>query len=124
MKRNTIQRQLVLDSVTELKNHPTAEEVYNKIKQKYPDISMGTVYRNLNDLAAESRINKISIPGAADRFDHITEPHYHLKCAKCGGVFDIRIKYMADLDGMAREATGFRLYGHQTIFLGECSSCK
>ncbi len=124
MKRNTIQRKLVLDSVTALKNHPTAEEIYNKIKEEYPDISMGTVYRNLNDLALEGRIKKLSVPGTADRFDYITEPHYHMKCAKCGGVFDVRMDYMAALDKAAEKATGFRLYGHQTVFMGECSRCK
>ena len=77
-KRNTIQRQLVIAAVRFLADHPTAEEVYDRITMEYPDISKGTVYRNLNSLVESGLLGKVSVPSGADRFDHIfgkTLPH-------------------------------------------------
>ena len=70
-KRNTIQRQLVIAAVRFLADHPTAEEVYDRITMEYPDISKGTVYRNLNSLVESGLLGKVSVPSGADRFDHI-----------------------------------------------------
>ena len=60
-KRNTIQRQLVISAVRSLSNHPTAEEVYNRIVLDYPDISKGTVYRNLNSLVDSGLLRRVSV---------------------------------------------------------------
>ena len=68
-KRNTIQRQLVIAAVRFLADHPTAEEVYDRITMEYPDISKGTVYRNLNSLVESGLLGKVSVPSGADRFD-------------------------------------------------------
>ena len=61
-KRNTIQRQLVIAAVRFLADHPTAEEVYDRITMEYPDISKGTVYRNLNSLVESGLLSKVSVP--------------------------------------------------------------
>ena len=82
-KRNTIQRQLVIAAVRSLGNHPTAEQVYNDIITKYPDISKGTVYRNLNTLVESGLLSKVSVPSAADRYDYILTKHYHVQCTRC-----------------------------------------
>ena len=68
-KRNTIQRQLVIAAVRFLADHPTAEEVYDRITMEYPDISKGTVYRNLNSLVESGLLSKVSVPSGADRFE-------------------------------------------------------
>ena len=71
-KRNTIQRHLVIAAVRFLADHPTAEEVYDRIAMEYPDISKGTVYRNRNPLVVSGPVlGKVSVPSGADRFDHI-----------------------------------------------------
>ena len=82
-KRNTIQRQLVISAVRSLSNHPTAEEVYNRIVLDYPDISKGTVYRNLNSLVDSGLLRRVSVPSSADRYDHMLTKHYHVQCMKC-----------------------------------------
>ena len=82
-KRNTIQRQLVISAVRSLSNHPTAEEVYNRIVLDYPDISKGTVYRNLNSLVDSGLLHRVSVPSSADRYDHMLTKHYHVQCVKC-----------------------------------------
>ena len=122
--RNTIQRQLVLNSVVQLGDHPTAEEVYERVRSIYPDISLATVYRNLNLLAETGRLLKISVPGAADRFDHNNLPHYHLKCSRCGRLFDLPLAYRPSLDEEARQNSGCSVTGHEIIFHGFCPDCK
>ncbi len=124
MKRNTMQRMLVLNAVKNYNTHLTADEIYENIKEIYPNISKGTVYRNLNELVSDNLVSKVIIDGSADRFEYISEPHYHLRCNKCGGVFDVKIPYMKDLDIQASQLTGFTLYSHNTTFTGICDKCK
>ena len=70
-KRNTIQKQLVLDAVFRLANHPTAEEVYAEVARSHPTVSKATVYRNLGSLSEDGLLRHIKMPGGADRFDHM-----------------------------------------------------
>lgn len=122
-KRNTIQRSLVLNAVKELKCHATAEEIYDLIIEENPHISRGTVYRNLNQLSEMGEIIKIEIPGGADRFDHLCHKHYHVKCVKCGRVFDVDMAYINDLESNIKDSHGIRLLGHDIIFRGICREC-
>lgn len=123
-KRNTLQRSLVLDAVCKLANHPSAEEVYEQAAKLYPEISKATVYRNLNVLAAEGVLRRISVANAADRFDHNTEKHYHLKCTRCGKFGDVSLPYMQDLDRKVEQETGYTLNSHAIVFEGLCPMCK
>ena len=75
-------------TVQQLCDHPTAEEIYDKAAQECPNLSLGTVYRNLNSLVEAGRVRRVSIPGKADRFDHTLPWHSHLYCTVCGGVTD------------------------------------
>ena len=93
MKRNTIQSSLVLETVRKLQCHATADEVYSEIIKTYPTISRGTVYRNLQRLCETGEIRKREIPDGADRFDHLCDDHYHIRCVKCGRVFDVDMEY-------------------------------
>jgi len=94
--RSTIQRSLVLEAVRELQCHATTDEIYDAIKKKHPNISRGTVYRNLNLLSDIGVIRKVEMPSGADRFDHINLEHYHARCLKCGQLFDVEMEFMAD----------------------------
>ena len=119
-KRNTIQRQLVIAAVRFLADHPTAEEVYDRITMEYPDISKGTVYRNLNSL-----LGKVSVPSGADRFDHILARHYHIKCTHCGKFMNVEnFDYFHDLDDKLATATGFKMEHHDIVFSGLCPECQ
>jgi len=82
------QREFILESVNTL-DHPTAEAVYSYVKEKMPLVSLGTVYRNLNQLADKGIIQRIKISDGSDIFDHTLTPHGHFICAKCGKVIDI-----------------------------------
>ena len=124
MKRNTIQRSLVLEAVRKLQCHATADEIYNAIVQEHPTISRGTVYRNLQRLAEMGVICKREVPGGADRYDHLCHNHYHIKCNKCGRLFDVDMEYMADLEHSIRDTRGFSFTGHDIIFKGICPECQ
>ena len=75
--RNTIQRQIVLQAVNQMHNHPTADAIYAVIAAQHPTISKATVYRNLNQLAAQGEILRVPVPTGADHFDFNIKPHYH-----------------------------------------------
>lgn len=123
-QRNTIQRSLVLEAVRELRCHVTADEVYDALVQKHSDISRGTVYRNLNLLSDMGEIRKLEMPGGADRYDHLCHAHYHARCIKCGGVFDVDMEYIADLEKSIQDTRGFKFTGHDVIFKGICLECS
>ena len=124
-KRNTIQRQLVIAAVRFLADHPTAEEVYDRITMEYPDISKGTVYRNLNSLVESGLLGKVSVPSGADRFDHILARHYHIKCTHCCKFMKVKnFDYFHDLDDKLATATGFKMEHHDIVFSGLCPECQ
>ena len=89
VRRNTIQKELVLKTVYELKRHLTADEVYEFIQKEHPTIGKGTVYRNLAILVQEGAVRKVEIPDGPDRFDFTLENHYHVRCVQCGNVYDV-----------------------------------
>ncbi|MDD7173720.1 MAG: transcriptional repressor [Clostridiales bacterium] len=124
MKRNTIQRTLVLEAVNQLKSHATAEEIYEAIAVSHPTVSRATVYRNLNQLAESGEIRKMAIPGGPDRYDHRCHNHYHAMCRKCRRVFDIEMPYIDDLEKSVEDAHGFAISGHDIMFRGLCPECQ
>lgn len=123
-KRNTIQRALALGAVKELHCHATAEEVYHAILAKHPNISRGTVYRNLNLLADIGEIGKIEMSNGADRYDHLCHRHYHARCIKCDRIYDMEMEYIVDLEKNIKDTHGFKLTGHDVMFKGICLECN
>lgn len=124
MKRNTIQRALVLEAVNRLKSHASADEVYHAVAGEHPHISKATVYRNLNQLSDSGEIRRLEIPGGPDRFDHRCHDHYHARCQECGRVFDVDMEYLYDLEKKIADSHGFSVSGYDLLFRGVCSECK
>ena len=123
-KRNTIQRALVYETVNKLKNHATADEIYEAIITEHPNVSRATVYRNLNVLAESGEIRRLEVPGGADRFDHIPNDHCHIKCEKCGRLFDVDMEYVSGLESKINDAHGFKFNGYEILFRGVCPDCQ
>lgn len=123
IQRKTIQCALVLEAVKQ-KHHITADEVYGEIKKKHPKIGRGTVYRNLQRLCVEGKIKKVEVPDGADRYDHICTQHYHIKCEKCGKLYDLNMPYLVDLEKSANELYGFINISHDIMFKGICRDCQ
>ena len=124
MKRNTIQRSLVFEAVNKLQCHATADEIYETIVTEHPNVSRATVYRNLKLLSETGYIRKIEIPGGADRFDHMCHDHCHVKCEKCGRVFDVDMEYITGIEKNIKDDRGFKFTGYDILFRGVCPDCQ
>lgn len=124
IRRTTIQKKLVLDAVNSLRNHATANEIYECVSAEHPNISKGTVYRNLNCLVEEREIRKLEVSGDPERFDHICTTHYHVRCSKCGQVFDVDMDVISDLKDRIKDKHGFEFLDHDIIFKGVCPNCQ
>lgn len=122
--RHTLQRDLILEAVKELHCHATADDVYDLIVTKHPNISRGTVYRNLKLLSDIGEIHKVEIPSGADRFDHECHAHYHARCIKCNKVFNVEMDFIDDLQKNIKDTHGFEFTGHDLIFKGICIECN
>ncbi len=121
--RNTVQRQLVYRAVQDLACHPTTDDIYDKVVATHPSISKGTVYRNLNKLVEDGLLQRISVPGGADRYDATLMAHYHVCCKICGAFCDIDYPYLRSLNGEVERDTGYQLDKHDIVFTGICPKC-
>lgn len=122
-RRITRQRQLVLDAVRALGNHPTADAVFSAVRTRDEHVSRGTVYRNLNLLAEDGQIRVVKTPGGS-RFDHRCDEHAHVVCTSCGAVEDIELPYRRELDREANARSAFSVRSHYTLFEGLCPACR
>ena len=82
--KNSRQRNAILECVMRHHDHPTADIIYQELRESFPNISLGTVYRNLSLLTSLGKIMKITCENHADRFDGQTKPHAHFECKSCG----------------------------------------
>lgn len=123
-RRNTIQKELVLNAVVSMRSHVTAEEVYEYVAGAHPSIGKGTVYRNLAVLAEEGKIRKIGIPDGPDRFDFTLPRHYHIRCVKCGKVLDVDMDELAGVLEQIRDRHGFLFMDYDILFKGICPECQ
>lgn len=122
--RITKQRQKILELLTNTKEHPTADQIYKKIKGKFPRLSLGTVYRNLRILKEQGQIWELDFGTGLSHFDAVVHSHYHFICKNCRRIYDIRIPSIKELDDKVRTMTGFRIYSHRLEFFGLCDACN
>ena len=117
------QREAIKKNLAGRCDHPTAEMVYSDIRRDYPNISLGTVYRNLSLLADLGEIRKISSVNGPDRFDARTAPHCHFRCRKCGCVMDLELDIQEAITQQAAEGFPGIVDDCDIQFLGICPSC-
>lgn len=117
------QREMIFKAVQNLKTHPTADEIYTLLKEKNPNISLGTVYRNLNVLSDMGKIKKIRISVGSDRFDFRIDNHFHLICEDCGEVCDVEIPEV-DPSISRLERHGFKIKELNLNLRGICNKCN
>ena len=119
--RYSKKREAILTAIRSSDAHPSAEWIYNTLKSTHPDLSLGTVYRNLQQMAREGRLTELD--GPVTRFDAVTRPHTHFRCRACGAVLDLEtVPYDERLDRLAA-AQGCVVTGHTLIFTGHCPRC-
>lgn len=120
---HTKQRQLIYETVQNSYDHPTADEVFHAVRVKMPNISLGTVYRNLGVLTELHKIRKISVPGQADHFDRMGPWHDHMVCEKCGRMFDITLEAHPPLAEQLAMQSGMRITSYSLVASCICMDC-
>ncbi|MGN0459377.1 MAG: Fur family transcriptional regulator [Ruminococcus sp.] len=121
-QRNSKQRRMILETVMERNDHPTADQIYIDVRGKDDKISRGTVYRNLGILSENEEITHVKVP-SADRYDSRIDRHYHIYCTRCGKTFDAPLSYHDHYDEQIEKETGFQIKRHRMIFEGLCPEC-
>lgn len=119
------QRESIKHYLATTKEHPTADTVYLHVKEEFPNISLGTVYRNLNLLTDIGEAVKISTPNGGDRFDGRLEPHNHFLCTHCGRLLDLDLdmENIEEVNKIAGENFDGNIESSSILFYGECGDC-
>lgn len=117
------QREAVKNFLVNRKDHPTADTVYSCLREEFPNISLGTVYRNLSLLADLGEISRISTGSGAEHFDGNLMPHQHFICTCCHKIYDIRIDHIDSLIAAADEVSPGRVDACRMNFYGVCENC-
>ncbi len=125
MKRYSKKRQAILDLLKQTTEHPSAESIYRQLKPVYPDLSLGTVYRNLKEMEEDGTIASVTVVNDRERFDGRTDPHTHAICIECGKIIDLdEITLPEDLLQRAGEISEFSISYAKLQFVGLCDECR
>lgn len=124
-KRNTWQKQVIYSVMKELTSHPTASELYDELVKRGYDIGKSTVYRVLADAVDDKRMINVYSTDGNEHFDGDTRRHYHLRCVKCGRIYDSHLQYNHELSKLGELAEpGFTILEHHVEFLCICPECS
>ena len=110
--KHSRQRECIKEFLADRFDHPTAETIYLNVKKEFPNISLGTVYRNLSLLTNQGLIRKLSTGIGPDRFDGNTSQHYHVLCTECGSVLDLDMENIDHINTLAGSQFDGEIYGH------------
>ncbi len=124
MRRNTRQRKAILNYLRNTRSHPTADAIYDEVRRIIPDISMGTVYRNLKVLHEMGLIRELNLNGEISRYEFACAGHYHFRCNICGQVIDIDEPMHEELNHNVALKTGLQITTHYLEFRGLCRTCQ
>lgn len=122
--RYSHQRERIFRAVFESRSHPTANMVYDELKPEMPKLSLGTVYRNLNQLVDAGRLRRIPLADGGCRFDRPSPEHSHIVCETCGSVADVRLPALSPLEQAIERETGFLLSSYDVVLRGVCIACR
>jgi len=118
-------RVAILNTLRGTTVHPTAEWVYATLQPQYPDLSLGTVYRNLKRFCAEGRAVSVGVINGQEHFDGTVMPHAHFICTKCGAVLDVQKDFFGpEKLRQLSQHTGQRIESACVTFRGVCESCQ
>ena len=118
--RNTMQKEIIHQTLCGMHNHPTAALVYESVHRSHPTISRSTVYRVLSKMAEEGKILRLDLAGDDSRYDGEIRPHSHVRCRICGVMADVPQADVAPLT----DAKGFLVEGYSVMYRGLCPDCR
>jgi Fe2+ or Zn2+ uptake regulation protein len=123
-RRNTRQRQVVLEQLRASYSHPTASELYQTVREVMPRISLGTVYRNLDILQETGQAIRLSgIVGSEAHYDGRCDPHLHFQCRQCGRIHDLESAWPALEELVGQTIEGHAVMDCQAMLTGNCREC-
>lgn len=122
--RNTKQRRVILEELKAVRSHPTADEILKMARGRIPNVSLATVYRNLDELAGAGHIIQLKDGKGQKRFDATLDEHYHARCVKCGRLEDLALKPIMALESAKKRIRGYEILGHSLEYYGICSKCR
>jgi Fur family ferric uptake transcriptional regulator len=125
--RMTKQRRIILDELGKTREHPSAADVYEKVKRRLPHISLGTVYRNLETLSSQGVVRRLEMGSGQRRFDPHTENHHHIRCMVCGRIDDVSLVVETAMGSLITQAglkSGYEMTGMNLDLFGVCPECS
>ena len=122
--RKTKQREVILSVLRGTDTHPSADWVYQEVRKVLPNISLGTIYRNLRILVESGEALELDLGSTSSRFDGNPKNHYHFVCEQCGNVYDLAMPVDYEIDRKAQEASGHKVSSHRLECHGVCRKCN
>ncbi|GEM01057.1 Fur family transcriptional regulator, peroxide stress response regulator [Halolactibacillus halophilus] len=122
--RITPQRHAVLEYLIEKETHPTADDIYKALEEKFPNMSVATVYNNLRVFKDIGLVKELTYGDVSSRFDYNTTKHYHVICESCGKIVDFHYPSLDEVEALAETVTGFEVSHHRLEIYGTCPDCK
>ncbi len=122
--RMTESRRAILDELRHVGFHPTADELYERVRRSVPRVSLGTIYRNLEYLSNHGLVTMLRDPDGRRRYDATPDHHCHVWCVKCGRVQDVSLTPSARPEQMIEDDLGYQLDGYDLSFRGVCPACR
>ncbi len=124
LQRMTSQRRVIMEELKHSDNHPTADELYRLVRDRMPNVSLGTVYRNLDIMVNAGMVNRIETGNGRSRYDARMDKHYHIRCVGCGRIDDVEGEIETSIDTERLEIPDFEVVGHRLELLGLCRVCR
>jgi len=123
IRKSSYKRDAILGALRDTYEHPTAESVYVTVRKRYPQISIGTVYRNLGILREDGYIKSIAVVNGQERYDADTSEHTHFICESCGDVIDLDAGENFDAAERLARNRGYTVSRRELIIYGKCHNC-
>lgn len=123
-RRNTKQKRIIFDELSKTKAHPDADALFRMVRRRLPNISMGTIYRNINLLRDEGKILELNCGRYSSHYDADIRNHYHFFCLDCRNIFDLDEPLLRTLDSRVSKGSGMCVEYHRIDFYGYCRNCK
>lgn len=122
--RITPQRYAILEYLIENHTHPTADEIYQALVSRFPNMSVATVYNNLRLFTKIGFVKEMSFGDVSSRFDFTSTQHYHAICETCGKIVDTYYPGLEDVEAAVEKLTGYKINHHRMELYGTCPDCQ
>jgi Fur family peroxide stress response transcriptional regulator len=123
-RHRTRQRERLLELLRETDSHPTAAELFETARPEFPNLSLGTVYRNLEVLVGEGQIEAVPAASGPVRYDGNPVPHHHFVCEHCGAIHDVELPLPSELADQLERKYELHAERARIRFSGLCHACS